>query len=350
MNIIEIGDPLYTLIASLIVFVNLAVVERRMEKTRKTKYTCLFYLGFLFLGLYALSLPLLSPASHLEQYVLRWSIITTFLFFGTLLIFLFTLSFASKIEDRSIYEKLKFYFPILFPFMLLFSLLASLSSYESAYYAVFYSVSWILYYFSLYEASIVFKKLKIKFWYFLLISIALLLVTTFFIELIFDTALATGRISIIEYENLPGWKIDYLIAFIASGFAIVPGIIALFTISPRKEILPKEEAKELEGKIYALNLFQFVTRIANLIGGSTLIVFKSSIRGYNERFNKGIRIDDTIHLSNIEDKDWPKLLAFLIDTYYQCIGPIAIEEAKKVEGLEEIAEKVEERYGKRLAR
>jgi hypothetical protein len=234
--------------------------------------------------------------------------------------------------------------------MLLFSLLASLSSYESAYYAVFYSVSWILYYFSLYEASIVFKKLKIKFWYFLLISIALLLVTTFFIELIFDTALATGRISIIEYENLPGWKIDYLIAFIASGFAIVPGIIALFTISPRKEILPKEEAKELEGKIYALNLFQFVTRIANLIGGSTLIVFKSSIRGYNERFNKGIRIDDTIHLSNIEDKDWPKLLAFLIDTYYQCIGPIAIEEAKKVEGLEEIAEKVEERYGKRLAR
>lgn len=85
MNIIEIGDPLYTLIASLIVFVNLAVVERRMEKTRKTKYTCLFYLGFLFLGLYALSLPLLSPASHLEQYVLRWSIITTFLFFGTFL-------------------------------------------------------------------------------------------------------------------------------------------------------------------------------------------------------------------------------------------------------------------------
>jgi hypothetical protein len=135
---------------------------------------------------------------------------------------------------------------------------------------------------------------------------------------------------------------------------MLPGLIGSFIAIANMSVLhlklkePMPEIKKEKMEIpYALSLFQFVTNISEVIGASTLAIFRSSIEGYNERFNRNIKIDDTIRLSNINDGEWPKLLDFVLNIYYMCIGPVTWEEARQIEGLDKIAEGAEERYGKR---
>jgi hypothetical protein len=153
----------------------------------------------------------------------------------------------------------------------------------------------------------------------------------------------------VEYFAIPigpikTWtSIQWLPGFIGSIIAIAN--MFLLYLQVRKPVI---EMKREEVEIpYALSLFQFVTRISEVIGGATLEIFKSAIDGYNKRFNKSITIDDTISLSNIKDEEWPKLLDFLLSIYYMCIGPVTWEEAKQIEGLEKIVEEAKGRYSKR---
>ena len=70
---------------------------------------------------------------------------------------------------------------------------------------------------------------------------------------------------------------------------------------------------------YAFSLFQFLTKISEVIGGTSVTIFRSAIDGYNKRFNKEVQVKDTIKLSNIPEEE---RLEFVLGVFYVCIGPI----------------------------
>ena len=131
--------------------------------------------------------------------------------------------------------------------------------------------------------------------------------------------------------------------------ALVGSIIAvanmLFLYRKLRGQVP--QIKEDEVERYAFALFQFLTNISDMIGGTSITIFKSAIDGYNSRFGKNIKIEDTIHLSNIEEKEWPKFMEFVLGVFYMCIGPVTWEKAKGIEGLEEIVETARNHDGHR---
>jgi hypothetical protein len=121
-------------------------------------------------------------------------------------------------------------------------------------------------------------------------------------------------------------------------FVIFVGLIAgmanmiVFYLKTRK---PVEIKKEQEG-FYPFALFQFITKVSEIIRSSSLTIFRSTVEGYNERFGRNIKINDTVSLSDVRDDEWQDLLAFLLDIYAQCIGPVTWEVAEEIEGLREI--------------
>jgi len=110
----------------------------------------------------------------------------------------------------------------------------------------------------------------------------------------------------------------------------------LFLYKKLKEPLP--EVKEEETEQYAFALFQFLTKISEVVGGASITIFRSAVDGYNSRFNKNMKVEDTISLSNIEEKEWPEFMSFVLWVFYQCIGPVTWEKAEEVEKLKGIAE------------
>jgi len=76
-------------------------------------------------------------------------------------------------------------------------------------------------------------------------------------------------------------------------------------------------------KAFARRL-EFLTKISEVIGGTSVTIFRSAIDGYNKRFNKEVQVKDTIKLSNIPEEE---RLEFVLGVFYVCIGPITWEEA-----------------------
>ncbi len=74
-----------------------------------------------------------------------------------------------------------------------------------------------------------------------------------------------------------------------------------------------------------------------MIGGTSITIFRSAIAGYNNRFKRDIKVEDTISLSNIEEKEWPELMSFVLLVFYQCIGPVTWERAEEIGELKGIA-------------
>jgi len=52
-----------------------------------------------------------------------------------------------------------------------------------------------------------------------------------------------------------------------------------------------------------------------VMGGATLITFRSTVEGYNERFGREVKIDDTIKLSGLGREEWPDFIGFLLNVY-----------------------------------
>ena len=105
------------------------------------------------------------------------------------------------------------------------------------------------------------------------------------------------------------------------------------------------EKIELKEK-YVSTTFLFMAEAYNILGGPAQTIFESTVKGYNERFNKDIRIDDTIHLSDLTGEEWPKFIEFLLNISYQCVGPVTFECCKEMREIPEIKEIVERAEGK----
>jgi len=112
-----------------------------------------------------------------------------------------------------------------------------------------------------------------------------------------------------------------------------------------KEPVPAIKREEVE-VLYAFSLFQFLTKISEVVGGAAITIFKSAIDGYNKRFKRNIEIEDTIRLSKVKDDEWPEFIKFVLRIFNMCIGPITWEEAEQIEGLEEITREVKYRYSR----
>lgn len=187
------------------------------------------------------------------------------------------------------------------------------------------------------ELGSIYKKLQRKDWFLFFLGAILFIGVIILNELVIIGNFG-GKSNAEVFAAYPYLLLfEFIFAFSGGFVATTPSLTSL---------LRKPLKKIEEGPSYAVALFAFVAAIGEIMGGSTTAIFKSAIEGYNRRFKKNIKIDDTIHLSEVPDKDWPKLIDFVFLIYNQCIGPITFEEAKKIEGLTEFAEMAEEKYRK----
>jgi len=109
----------------------------------------------------------------------------------------------------------------------------------------------------------------------------------------------------------------------------------------------KALAKKTEtmiGKDYELATLLFMTNAAMLAGDSSIDILKATVEGYNGRFNKNVKIKDGLTLRNMKKEDLPSFVEFLLETFYQCIGPTTFECSEGIESINPIVEKVKARY------
>jgi hypothetical protein len=142
---------------------------------------------------------------------------------------------------------------------------------------------------------------------------------------------------------LYSWEKSEMLPGLFGSFIALANMFVLH--SKIKEPVPEIKKEEVEVPC-AFSLFQFITKISEVVGGAAITIFRSAIDGYNKRFNRNIEVADTIHLSNVKNEEWPEFIEFVLRIFNMCIGPITWEEAKQIRGLEKIAEGAEKRYGK----
>jgi len=99
----------------------------------------------------------------------------------------------------------------------------------------------------------------------------------------------------------------------------------------------KMERPRSEDELYSFALFQLVTKTSEVVGEESMQIFRSAIEGYNRRFNRNIEVGTQISFSNIEQDEWPQLAKFVLDVYVKCIGPVAFDIAKSIDGLKDFA-------------
>jgi hypothetical protein len=198
-----------------------------------------------------------------------------------------------------------------------------------------------------FELASFFNRFKLKSWYLAIIGGIIL-----YLRIIY--AFPYGETLLLEYElgfvaSKEVQRVAFLTTFsfplIAAVFAILPGI---FLYKQLKMPMPKIKEVELEEK-YIGGVYLFMTEVYNMLGGSGQTIFESAVKGYNERSNKNLKIDNKIHLSGLTDEEWPKFIEFLLHIFYQCIGPVTFECCKKIREmpeLKEIVERAEEKLRK----
>jgi hypothetical protein len=126
--------------------------------------------------------------------------------------------------------------------------------------------------------------------------------------------------------------------FIGKDMAVLQkvGILASKTLARRVEA-------EI-GKNYEVATLLFMTNATMLTGDSSIDILKATVEGYNGRFNKNVKIKDGLTLRNMKKEDLPSFVEFLLETFYQCIGPTTFECSEGIESINPIVEKVKARY------
>jgi hypothetical protein len=270
---------------------------------------------------------------------------------GAFFMYLFLLKLREKMGGEDPYDRMtKFVAPMIMPIVLAFCMFVPLTYLARLYAGESLSVSWYgftdeiisyiadffvfyLTFLSYLECKDLLRSLKVVHKPMIISALCLLFIPllvygTLFVSLFFgDTPLFDG---IFPYGYMPITYLNY--SAILIGFTAGMANMVLFYLKTRK---PVEIKKEREG-FYPFALFQFVTKISEVIGAPSLTIFRSAIEGYNQRFGRDIRINDTISLSDVRDYEWQDLLTFILDVYYNCIGPVTWEVAKEVEGLKGI--------------
>ena len=105
-----------------------------------------------------------------------------------------------------------------------------------------------------------------------------------------------------------------------------------------------KKAENIVGKDYELATLLFMTNAAMLAGDSSLDILKATVNGFNKRFNKNVTIENGLILRNMEREDLPSFVEFLLETFYQCIGPTTFECSEGIGTIEDIVKKVRTRY------
>ena len=106
-----------------------------------------------------------------------------------------------------------------------------------------------------------------------------------------------------------------------------------------------KKAETVVGKDYELATLLFMTNAAMLAGDSSLDILKATVDGYNKRFDKNVKIKDGLTLRNMKKEDLPSFVEFLLETFYQCIGPTTFECSEGIRTIGNIVEKVRAKHG-----
>jgi hypothetical protein len=197
---------------------------------------------------------------------------------------------------------------------------------------------------SYFELGLLYKKFKINTWFLMILAI-LPFLGLFLIDGIVSLEITLGPIPLSQIVSPAFWLKPNILLISGGMIALPPGIQLYLRLG---KPMPKIKKVELEEK-YIGGVYLFMTEVCNLLGGSGQTIFESAVKGYNERFDKDIKIDDTIHLSGLTDEEWPKFIEFLLSIFYQCVGPITFECCKKIREMpeiKEIVERAEEKFRK----
>jgi len=127
----------------------------------------------------------------------------------------------------------------------------------------------------------------------------------------------------------------WLICMITAHQGRVWKVPLLWSIAERIGI--RAERPRSRDELYSFALFQFVTKTSEVVGEESLQIFRSAVEGYNKRFDRNIEVGTQISFSNVGDDEWPRLARFVLDVYAQCIGPVAFDIAKNIDGLRDFA-------------
>jgi PAS domain S-box-containing protein len=114
------------------------------------------------------------------------------------------------------------------------------------------------------------------------------------------------------------------------------GVDAMKTLS--------QEIEAKVGKDYELATLAFMVNSTLIIGEAALDILKGTISGYNKRFSKSVEIQKGMILKNLKHEEWPKFLEFLLERFYECIGPTTFDSAEGIVALESAINKVKNKY------
>lgn len=84
-------------------------------------------------------------------------------------------------------------------------------------------------------------------------------------------------------------------------------MLSIVLLKDMKKPMSEVDKKVLENE-YLAAMFEFLKNSTVVIEGATMAMSRSTVDGFNQRFNREIMIDDTIYLSGHEWNGDPDLL------------------------------------------
>jgi hypothetical protein len=314
--------------------------ERELERRPKSIYLVLgliFCTVSIFGTIIVRTLDVFMAEGVLPVY---WFISYLALFVGSLFIYWFVTLLREYQTQESAYQKFTSILPMILTFFVFFvatfwaihpehDLLWAVARPTLVFGYLILSLCYL-------ELASFFRKFGSKYWYFLIIS-SLVFLGYPLISLYNSIMVALGYA---ESSPLYLRGIQSSFGFIAGVLALIPSIILLLEM---QKPMPKIDKKVLEND-YLTAMFEFLKNSTGIVGGATMTIYRSAVEGFNRRFNRDIVIDDTIHLSGLSEDEWPKFLKFVLNTYYQCIGPILFDCTKGIDILDDLTKKIEEKY------
>ena len=110
------------------------------------------------------------------------------------------------------------------------------------------------------------------------------------------------------------------------------------------KVLNKRLEEEV-GKNYELATMMFISNATLIVGEPSLKILQGVVDGYNGRFNRKIRIEKGITPVNVPKEEWSSFIEFMLNTFYECVGPTTFECAEGIRSIEDIVKKTKARYG-----
>ena len=328
------------------------LISRRLEVKLRGRFSHLFWLSVIFMACYFVLRPLsyfLSPSTTASAVYGEVAMLVCLL--GVFFMHIFLLKLRERMGGEDPYDRMtRFVAPMIIPIALTFCMFVPLTHLAGLYAGSDETVSlqvivtetasgitdvWIFYFIflSYLECKDMLKSLKVVHTPLIISALCMLFIPllnygTIFVDRCFwNTPL---------YEKIfpYGYTLFEYLQYSATLVCFVTGMATMITFYLR--IRKPVEIKEEQEGFYPLALFQFITKVSEIIGSSSLTIFRSAIEGYNQRFGRNISTSDTISLSDVRDDEWQDLLAFILNVYYQCIGPVTWEVAKDVDGLKDV--------------